>query len=191
MKRVGILGGTFDPPHNAHVAIAEAALRRVPLERVMVMPAPTPPQKQTQKVTPYARRVEMVRLAFDGHDGLELSLLEEFRDGPSYTVDLLRHFRESSGDEPFLVLGADSVHDLPNWKAPGSILELATLVVFPRTGFSSVVRVGGRASIVLFEEPVIDVSSTDIRQWIKAGVPVESHLPDRVHEFILDNDLYS
>ena len=191
MDRVGILGGTFDPPHNAHLAIAETALRRVPLDKVLFMPAPTPPQKHAETVTAYAHRVEMVRRAIEGREGLDLSRLEEFRRGPSYTVDLLRHFRESSGDEPFLILGADSVQDLPNWKEPDSILALATLVVFPRTGFSSVVPVEGGASIVLFEEPVIDVSSTDIREWISTGTSVESQLPEPVHEFILDNGLYS
>lgn len=191
MSRVGILGGTFDPPHIAHLTMAETALRRIPLDKVLLMPAPSPPQKDAGALTPYPYRVEMVSRAIEGREGLELSRLEEFRSGTSYTVELLRHFRESTGDEPYLILGADSVHDLPNWKEPASILTLATLVVFPRTGFSSVVPVDGDASIVLFEEPVIDVSSTEIRALVRAGRSVGKWLSPPVHEFILDNGLYT
>ncbi|UCG53143.1 MAG: nicotinate-nicotinamide nucleotide adenylyltransferase, partial [Candidatus Latescibacterota bacterium] len=128
MKRVGILGGTFDPPHNAHLAMAETALERVPLEKVLFMVAPHPPQKRLRDLTPYSERTEMVSLAIRGRPGFELSRLEESRSGPSYTVDLLSSYREVFEGEPYLILGADSVCDLPDWKDPEAILELATLV---------------------------------------------------------------
>ena len=188
---MGILGGTFDPPHNAHVVMAETALRAIPLEKVLFMPSPDPPLKDGAKVARYEERVEMVRLAIEGRDGLELSLLEEFRRGPSFTVDLLRRYREVTGDEPFLILGADSVCDLPRWKEPEEVLTLATLVVFPRTGYSSRLTVKGDASIVLFESPVIDVSSTEIRARIRGGIAVRGLLPDAVLEFALDKGIYT
>jgi nicotinate-nucleotide adenylyltransferase len=191
MKRVGILGGTFDPPHNAHIAMAETALERVPLEKVLFMPAPHPPQKSPRDLTRYSDRLKMVALAIRGRVGLEVSRLEESRSGPSYTVDLLKSFRETHEGEPYLILGADSVCDLPGWKGPETILELATLVVFPRAGYSSFVPVSGRASVVLFEDPVIDISSTDIRRRVREGTPMRSLLPDTVHDFILDNGLYT
>lgn len=191
MSRVGILGGTFDPPHNAHLVMAETALARIPLDRVLFMPAPDPPLKNADEVTPYGERLEMVSLALQGRDGLELSRLEEIRSGPSYTVDLLRHYRGLYGEEPFLILGADSVCELPGWREPEAILALATLVVFPRTGYSAHVPVKGDASVVLFEAPVVDVSSTDIRARIRAGAPVHPLLPEKVLEFILDRGLYA
>ncbi len=191
MIRVGILGGTFDPPHNAHIMMAETALGRVPLDRVLLMPAPRPPQKDTSDITPYEDRIEMVRLAIGNREGIELSLLEEFRSGPSYTVDLLDHFRSSAGDDSYLILGADSVRDLPAWKEPGKILILSTLVVFPRTGYPSHVPVPGEASVILFESPVIDISSRDIRKRIHNGEDVRSDIPESVRDFILDNGLYT
>jgi nicotinate-nucleotide adenylyltransferase len=191
MSRVGILGGTFDPPHNAHLVMAETALAKVPLDKVLFMPAPDPPLKNAPDITPYDTRVEMVALAIHGRSGLELSRLEEFRPGSSYTVDLLKHYRSVFGEEPFLILGADSVSDLAKWKEPETILSLATLVVFPRTGYSPRVPVGGEASVVMFEEPVIDISSTDIRARIRRGASVQSLLPGSVLEFILDKRLYA
>lgn len=191
MGRTGIIGGSFDPPHNAHLAMAEAALRRVPLDEVLFMPAPSPPLKDPGHLTPYAERVAMVERAIEGRDGLRLSRLEEFRAGPSYTVEMLRHYRRHSEGEPFLILGADSVEDLGRWKEPGEILSLATLVVFPRTGYSSRVPVAGGAAVVLFEAPVIDISSTDIRARVRAGLSVRSLLPESVIEFVLDKRLYT
>ncbi|UCH85277.1 MAG: nicotinate (nicotinamide) nucleotide adenylyltransferase [Candidatus Latescibacterota bacterium] len=191
MANVGILGGTFDPPHNAHIAMAQTALKKVPLDRVLLMPALQPPQKKIQNVTRYGDRVEMLRLAIAGHDGLELSRMEEHRSGPSYTVELLQEFRATTADEPFLILGADSVGDLPKWKNPARILDLTTLVVFPRTGYSSVLKVDGPASVVLFESPVIDISSTAVRRFIRAGESVDDLIPAPVRKFILDNGLYS
>jgi len=191
MSRVGILGGTFDPPHNAHLVMAETALARVPLDKVLFMPAPDPPLKNAVEVTPYDTRVEMLGLAIRGRRGLELSRLEEFRSGPSFTVELLRHYRTMFGEEPFLILGADSVCDLARWREPETVLSLATLVVFPRTGYSPRVPVSGDASVVMFEAPVVDISSTDIRARIRAGAPVRSMLPESVLEFILDKRLYA
>jgi nicotinate-nucleotide adenylyltransferase len=185
------MGGTFDPPHKAHIAIAEASLRGVPLDTVLFMPAPEAPLKPSARVSRYEDRCEMVRLAIEGRTGFELSRLEEFRRGPSYTVDLLRHFLRAGGGEPYLILGADSVCDLPRWKEPEEILSLATLVVFPRTGYSSRVSVEGGASIVLFESPLIDLSSSEIRERIRGGGSVRGLVPDAVAEFVLDKGLYT
>lgn len=191
MARVGILGGTFDPPHLAHVAMVRAALERIPLDRVLVMPAPNPPHKRAGAPTPYPLRKEMTRIAFAGIDRVELSDMEEFRRGPSYTVDLLRHYKTSHDDDLHLILGADSVADMPAWKDPKSILELATVVVFPRTGCSSMVPIDGPLAVILFEDPVIDVSSTAVRDTYKSGGDARHELPPGVHDFILDNSLYS
>lgn len=191
MSRVGILGGSFDPPHNAHLAMAQTALGRIPLDEILLMPAPHPPLKDSGEVTPYADRLEMVRLAIGDCEGLRLSRMEESGPGPSYTVELLRRYRRRFEDEPFLIVGSDSVCDLARWKDPQEILSLATLVVFARTGFPPRVPVPGEAAVVLFEAPVIDVSSSDIRARLRAGLPVRSFLPDAVLDFVLDKRLYT
>ncbi len=191
MGKVGILGGSFDPPHVAHVAMAEEAWARIPLDRVLYMPAPNPPHKTQLVLTPYELRVKMVELAIEGRRGLELSRMEEFRDGPSYTIDLLRHYMRLHNDEIFFIIGADTMNDLPSWLDPRGILELATIVVFPRTGFPSILPVEGDASVVLFEAPVIDVSSSEIRDKVAAGEPTKHFLPEPVHDFILEKSLYA
>jgi nicotinate-nucleotide adenylyltransferase len=189
--RVGILGGTFDPPHNAHLMMAQAALQRIPLDEILFMPAPAPPLKDPGRLTPYAERVEMVELAVRGQPGLRLSRLEEFRTGPSFTVELLRRYREQYVNEPFLIVGADSVQELPSWREPVEILALATIVVFARTGYSLRIPVEDEAAVIVFESPVIDISSTEIRSAIRAGRPVRSFLPEAVLEFALDTGLYT
>jgi nicotinate-nucleotide adenylyltransferase len=191
MDTVGILGGTFDPPHAGHIIMARRVLERLPATKVWFAPAPHPPHKNPREITAYEKRKAMLEIALEDEEGMELSLVEEHRPGPSYTVDLLRHIKEGSGDELLLIVGADTVADLPNWKDPAIVLQLATLVVFPRTGYSSMAPAADRASIVLFEEPVIDVSSTRIREAYRRGTPNAAWVPAAVHKFILDNSLYS
>jgi nicotinate-nucleotide adenylyltransferase len=188
---IGILGGSFDPPHVAHIAMARTALDRLPLDRILFMPAPNPPHKNRDAMSPYESRKAMVDMAVREEEGMELSVVEEFREGPSYTHELLRHLKERSQGGLYLLLGADSVADLPNWREPRAILDLATLVVFPRTGYSPFVPVEGGASVILFEEPVIDVSSTQIREMFRRGESTAALVPDAVRKFILDNSLYS
>lgn len=190
-RRVGILGGTFDPPHNAHLVMAETALRRIPLDEVLFMPAPAPPLKDAAEVTPYELRLRMTEIAIRGREGLRLSRLEEFRGGPSYSVDLLRHYRDQNADEPFLIMGADSIQDLARWKDPQEILALCTIVVFARTGYSFRVPASGEAAVIAFESPVIDISSTDVRADIRAGKQDESRIPRAVLDFVLDKGLYT
>ncbi|MDH3217399.1 MAG: nicotinate (nicotinamide) nucleotide adenylyltransferase [Candidatus Krumholzibacteria bacterium] len=191
MANIGILGGTFDPPHRAHIAMARTAIDNVPLGKVLFMPAPHPPHKDPGDLSPYEVRRTMVRLAIEAEDKMELSVLEEFREGPSFTVELLRHFRTVCEDELYLIIGADSVADFPSWKNPERILQLATLVIFPRTGYSSMLSMAGDASVVLFEEPVINISSTEIREIYRSGSSALEHVPEAVHKFILDNSLYT
>jgi len=191
MTNIGILGGTFDPPHNAHIAMARAALDRLPLQKVLFMPAPRPPHKDPHLSSPYELRKKMVELAIEGERGIELSLMEEERDGPSYTHELLESLRSETDNGLYLILGSDSVADLANWRDPKHILELSTLVVFPRTGYASTVPIETDVAVVFFEEPIIDVSSTEIRERYRRGEPVVGLLPSQVHQFILDNSLYS
>ena len=191
VKRTGILGGSFDPPHNAHVAMARAALKEIPLDRVLFVPSLHPPHKDATQITPYETRVRLAELVVADEPGCEVARLEEFRDGPSYTVELLEHCRAEMDDDLYFLLGADSAADLVSWKDPERLLQLATLVLFPRTGFDSIIPVAGEASVIVFEEPVIDVSSSEVRDKVAAGESIAGSVPNSVQKFILDNSLYS
>jgi nicotinate-nucleotide adenylyltransferase len=191
MGKVGILGGSFDPPHVGHVIMARTARERLGLDRVLLAPAPRPPHKQRRRLSPYEERVEMARLAAAGEAGIDVSTLEEGSSAPSYTVELLRKYRRLYDDDIYFIMGADSLVDLPLWRSPQEILLMTTLVVFPRKGSVSVLRVPGEAALVIFESPVIDVSSSGIRRRVRAGRPIEALVPPAVRRYILDRGLYA
>jgi len=187
--KIGILGGSFDPPHIGHVAVAEAAKDQLDLAKVLFMPAPRPPHKDAEGS--WETRLEMARLAVEDVVGVEISRHEVETPGSSYTVEMLRRYRELYDDEIYFILGADSLRDLPGWRDPQTILELATIVVFPRNDIAPVLEVQGDASVVVFERPVIDVSSSDIREKRRRGESIESLVPPAVHGYILDHSLYT
>jgi len=124
--RVGVLGGTFDPPHVAHLILAEAALSQLALERVIFVPAGDPWRKSSGAVTPAAHRLAMVRLAVVGDAHFEVSEIEVERRAPSYTVDTLAQLKDRLGQECelYFILGEDALNDLPDWKQPRRIIEL-------------------------------------------------------------------
>ncbi len=193
MVRVGILGGTFDPPHVAHISMATAARDRLGLDRVLLMPAVNPPHKPSDILSPYSQRLAMAGIAAAGIDGVEVSRFEERRPGASFTVDLLRDYgREFAGDIYF-IMGSDSLRDLSTWRDPDGVLGLCTLVVFLRPGAPGApVRLTGdaAANMIVFEEPVIDVSSTDIRSSVRAGEPVDARVNPEVLAYIREHSLY-
>jgi len=193
MSKVGILGGSFDPPHVAHAAMATAARDRLGLDRVLLMPATDPPHKDTEALTPYTHRAAMAGLLAGELEGVELSRFEERREGPSWTVDLLRDFAGDGGDDLYFIVGSDSLADFSTWRDPEGILALCTLVVFVRGGVAPPARLGvdGAASVVVFEEPAIDVSSTAVREAIRGGRrPVEGLVTAPVLSYIQEHRLY-
>jgi len=191
MTRIGILGGTFDPPHAGHVEMALTAAETLGCSKVFLIPAYDPPHKDGSAVSPFRDRLEMARLAAKPHDKLEVSSIEQVRGGRSFTVDLLREFGKLHKGDLYFILGADSLTDFPSWKNPEGILELATIVVFPRQGRVPRLEVPGEASVVVIEKSVTDVSSHAIRDMYRSGRPVGSLVPDEVNAYILDNSLYN
>jgi nicotinate-nucleotide adenylyltransferase len=189
-EKIGILGGSFDPPHNGHVAMARAARETLGLDRVLLMPAPRPPNKDPGHLSDWDDRVAMARLAARGLDRVEVSLHELDTQGASYTVKSLRRYRELYDEDIYFILGADSLRDLPAWREPEALLGLATIVVFPRDNIAPVLEVRGDASLVVFESPVVDVSSSDIRGRRRAGEAIESLVPKAVLGYIEDHSLY-
>jgi nicotinate-nucleotide adenylyltransferase len=198
-KRIGVLGGTFDPPHVGHLWLATLAADAMRLDRVLFMPAAQPPHKPRQRVTSAADRLLMTRLAIAGNDAFELTLIEMHRAGPSYTIDSVVELRRIYGDESelFLLMAADSLAQIDTWRQPDALLERIEWVVGPRPGVElpdrSVIehRFGERASrIHLLTGPSLDVSSTDIRERVAAGHAIGYLVPRGVEELIVDRGLY-
>lgn len=187
---VGLLGGSFDPPHGAHVAMARAARGALGLGRVLLVPALQPPHKRPSGLSPYPDRLAMTALSVEAVDGVEASRLEEEGGPVSYTVELLERCRERFGEDLYFVVGADSLRDLPTWRSPEGILRMCTLVVFPRDDLPMVCEVPGEASIVVFEEPAIDVTSTDIRARVATGEDIRGLVEPGVAEYIRQHGLY-
>jgi nicotinate-nucleotide adenylyltransferase len=190
IAKTGILGGSFDPPHVGHTAMARCALETLGLDRVLLMPAPRPPHKEAGELSEWEHRLAMSQLAASGLDGVEVSLHELGISGDSFTADSLRRYREAHDEDIYFILGADSLRDLPGWREPEAILALATLVVFPRVGIEARLDVGGDASIIVFEAPVVDVSSSEIRSMRRAGQSIQSLVPESVLAYILEHSLY-
>ena len=197
MSRLGILGGTFNPPHVAHLVCAQEARSQLGLDRVVLMPVHTPPHKAAVDDPGGEVRLEMCRAAADGDPGLEVSRLELDRGGPSYTVDTLRAIHASApGDELTFIVGGDQAQGLPTWREPAAILALAVLAVAEREG---IVREDVRARLdelapagrlAFFDMPRIDVSSSDVRRRVAAGRPIRHLVPDRVAALIAKRGLY-
>jgi nicotinate-nucleotide adenylyltransferase len=197
--KVGIMGGTFDPPHIAHLIMAEVARVRLELDKVVFIPSGDPWMKSGHMVTSAEKRVEMVSLAIATNPAFSLSLIEVNRPGPTYTVDTIEQLLGEVGCDAglFLLLGWDSVAELPSWKAPYRISKMARVVAFPRPGFAkpdlaglekAMPGIGDR--IVYIDEPSLSISSTCIRQRAMEGKSVRYMVPDAVRQYIIEHDLY-
>ena len=189
--RIGVLGGTFDPPHFGHLAAGLEVRHRLRLSVVLFVVANDPWQKSARHpVTPAPVRLEMVRAAVRDLDGLEASALEIDRGGESYMADTLTELRDlHPGAELMMVVGSDAAQGLDTWKRPAELRELATTVVVDRAG-----RSGGRPGsgwpVVVVEIPAMDISSCDIRSRFADGRPVEALVPGAVAEIARSRGLY-
>jgi nicotinate-nucleotide adenylyltransferase len=194
----GVFGGTFDPIHFAHLAVAEAARDEFDLRRVLFIPAAEPPHKPGRPITPVEHRLAMVEAAVADNPGFEVSRIEIERGGRSYTVDTLAALRERAPDEQLaLILSAESFAELPTWHQPERILELAEVIVAPRDGYLAVdTEFVGRnvplasARAVYLDGPRIRMSASEIRDRAAAGRSVRYLVPDAVAAYIGDHALY-
>jgi nicotinate-nucleotide adenylyltransferase len=195
--RVGILGGVFNPPHIGHLICAQEALLQLELETVLFMPVGQAPHRGVEEDPGAEVRVEMCERAVAGDERLEVSRLEVEREGPSYTVDTLRQWRERSpDDEIFWLMGGDQAASLPSWREPEEVLSLATIAVVERTGWHReevvirLARLKGGARVVFFDMPRIDVSSSMVRRRVARGKPIRYLVPDAVAELVAERGLY-
>jgi nicotinate-nucleotide adenylyltransferase len=195
--RVGILGGTFNPPHLGHLVCAQEAYLQLHLDRVILMPARVPPHKPVDDEPGSEHRLALCRLAVDGDERLVVSDLEMQREGPSYTVDTLEELHSQTPDsELFLILGGDVAAGLPGWHQPERVLSLANIAVAKRRGTSrasvdaALHRLRGGERTQFFRMPRIAVSSTMIRRRVRAGEPIRYLVPDAVAGYIHEHSLY-
>jgi nicotinate-nucleotide adenylyltransferase len=200
--RLGVFGGTFNPVHLGHLILAEQCREQGRLDQVLFVPAPRPPHKQDTELASYAQRVEMLALATSGQPAFRVDELEKDRPGPSFTVDTLQQLRERHREaEMFLIIGSDTLRDLPQWYQPVRILELAGLLVVPRPGWSILGEAEVKKTLALpdsfslccqtCEIPLIDIASRDLRRRIAQGRSVRYMIPRAVEAYIQDKNLYT
>jgi nicotinate-nucleotide adenylyltransferase len=199
--RLGLFGGSFDPVHYGHLLLAEACREQCRLDELWFVPAAVPPHKQDRPLTAAKHRVEMLKLAIGGHEAFSVSTLEIDRGGVSYTVSTLDAIHAERPEAAlFFPMGADSLADLPTWREPRRICELAIPIVVRRAG-SPEPDLSGLASLVTPERliaiekaqldmPVIELSSTDIRQRVAAGRSIRFRTPRAVEKYIETQGLY-
>lgn len=193
MKRLGLLGGTFDPPHYGHLVAAQEVAWRLGLDRVLFLPAHQNPLKREASSSSADDRCEMVRLAIADDSTLELSRLDVDRPPPSYTVDLLR-LLHTPDTELFFIGGADLLPELPRWRAPEEILRLARLVVVNRPGAPELdvaaLEPAAQERIDLVRVPGVAIAARELRERVKRGAPIRYLTPPAVERYIRERGLY-
>ena len=195
---MGILGGTFDPPHIGHLILASEAQAQLGLERVLWVLTPFPPHKQNQPITPLQQRLEMLQAALGDDPVFMLSRVDIEREPPHYAVDTVQILQASSPDaELIYLMGSDSLGDLPTWHTPDAFVRAcAAIGVMHRPGVQvDLVRVqeavpGLNEKVLFFETPWLQISSSDIRKRVKDGCPYRYFLPRPVYEVIARLGLY-
>ena len=197
MTSVGILGGTFNPPHIGHLVMAQEAREQLGLDRVVLMPVAVPPHKEADGDPGADVRLQLARLAAEGEDGVEVSTAEIDRGGASFTVDTLGELHERYPEQELtFIVGADMAHSLPAWREPERILGLARLAVAEREGIARddiaerLAPLHDGSRVTFFDMPRIDVSSSDIRRRVAEGRSVRHLVPDAVAQAIAERDLY-
>jgi nicotinate-nucleotide adenylyltransferase len=198
MARVGLLGGTFNPPHVAHLVCAQEALVQLGLDRVLLVPAGVPPHKEVEAEPGVEHRIAMCEAAVAGDDRFAVSRADVDRTGPAYTVELLRTLRaQSPEDELTFIVGGDMAYSLPAWCEPASVLALARLAVAECEGVRRA-DIAERLAplpdaperVDFFDMPRLDVSSSLLRRRAAAGGPLRYLVPDAVAAYIEREGLY-
>lgn len=199
-KRIGISGGTFDPIHIGHLIIAQYALESLNLDKIVFIPSGKPPHKDNNCVTDAEHRYNMTAEAISGNDKFEISDLEIKREGYTYTVDTLTQLRNLYGKDTklFFIIGADNIAEIVNWKDAEKLFGMCEFAAFMRPGFDDTcyhrqieeLRNNYKAKIHVIKAPLIDISSTMIRDRVAEGKSVKYMLPERVEKYIKENGLY-
>ncbi len=195
--RIGILGGTFDPPHIGHLILAQEAWSELKLDRVLFVPARQPPHKNSRAYSSLEHRLAMVTLAIRDNPHFALSRADADREGPNYSVDLVRILRgQIPHAEFFFIMGLDSLIDLPNWYEPDKLIELCQLAVMVRPYYefdwnALEERIPGlRARVTILPKPELEIASSDLQKRARENRPLKYFVTDPVEEYIEANRLY-
>ncbi len=197
--KVGVLGGTFDPVHRGHIAMAEEAKASLGLDEMLLIPAGHPMSKTTYRITPAQHRLEMLRLAAADKPHLKVSTMELERPGPTYTIDTLIELKKRYGDKAdiYFILGWDSLSQLAEWHEPGRIIGMCHLVAVPRPGFpkpsleeleKELPGISGK--VIFMDKPQMDICASGIRDTVAGGKAIDTLVPGPVAKYIKKNQLY-
>jgi len=197
MGKIGLFGGTFDPPHKGHIALAKNALLSFSLDKIIFIPAGTPPHKTKKHVSDKTHRFEMVKIAIKNESDFLISYFEIKNEKPNYSYLTIEHFKkEYPNDEIFFIVGADSYRDFPLWKNYPDILSLCTFIVLNRNDtdlgeyFKKYCEISPCHKALFSDDFSHSVSSTELREKIASGKECYDLLPDGVYEYIKKNNLY-
>ncbi len=197
MRRVGILGGTFDPPHLGHLILAEYAVEALNLNCLLFVPAADPPHKQHEKNTPVAHRLAMLKLALGSNSRFTLSRVDVDRPGPHYSLDMVKIIQgQNPGAELYFVMGGDSLRDLPRWHRPAELVSLCRLAVMHRPGdgarpyMHEDVLPGLSERVVMIDAPLIGISATEIVSRWQKGLSIRYLVPDAVLDYMTAHNVY-
>lgn len=191
-RRLGVMGGTFDPIHHGHLVAAEEARSTFDLDRVVFLPAGAPWMKADRRIAAAEHRLRMTELATDENEDFDVSDMEVQRPGPTHTVDSLREFREREPDaDLYFITGADALLDLPNWEDPDGVLDGAVFVAATRPGYdASASTYADHPNVHILPVPALAISSSDIRDRVASGRPIRYLLPESVRAYIETAELY-
>jgi nicotinate-nucleotide adenylyltransferase len=203
IKRIGVMGGTFDPIHNGHLVTAEEAWKQFQLDQVLFIPSGNPPHKEDRRNLNAEDRYLMTVIATATNPHFKVSRMEIDRPGPSYTIDTVRELHRIYGrnTEVFFITGADAILEILTWKEPELVLREATFIAATRPGYDlkrleeslpaiERERHATDPRVLVMEIPALAISSTDIRKRVKQGRPITYLVPEGVSEFIEKNGFY-
>ncbi len=195
MKKVGILGGTFDPLHIGHLVMADQALYYAGLDEIWFIPAPSPPHKQGKVITDISHRLGMLKNVLAGDSKYRICTIELERKGPSYTIDTIKELISLYPEHQFyFIIGGDMIRYLPKWHQIDELMTMIRFIGLDRPGYSLSAQNQREEElyqkVMLYPMPQLDISSSQIREWVKIGRPIRNLVPDLVEGYIKEHHLY-
>ncbi|MFC1568607.1 nicotinate-nucleotide adenylyltransferase [bacterium] len=190
--QLGLFGGTFNPIHHGHLIIADALIKNLSLDRIIFIPAALPPHKQTQTICAAEHRYRMIELAIQSCPEFSVSDYEFSRAQISYTIDTVEAFKEKyKSDLLYLIIGADSLNEIHTWRQPDRLFEMIRIVVVNRPGVNfNDIDPKYRDNVLWSNAPLIEISSSHIRQQVKAQQSIRFLVPQAVEDYIREKRLY-
>jgi nicotinate-nucleotide adenylyltransferase len=188
IEKVGVFGGLFDPPHIGHLIIAQSVLEEFKLGKIIFVPAGNPPHKH--KFSPYDTRYKMTELAIMDNQKFSISDIEKEIPGKTYTVEVLKNFKQQIKGMIYLIIGCDQWEEINTWKTPEELFKCCKIIVMPRLRHS--IRKAGRfcKKILISHAPLIDISSTEIRKKVNHNCSIQYLVPNEVSKYIKRKRLY-